>query len=106
MEKIGLIFKKARKALSPKITQGELAKKVDIGQSYIAQIEAGTKIPSYEVAANICKELNLDFKLIERSLLANDAKDKIGIPSGSTVTIDPKGRIIITPKGAVNQRKH
>jgi len=43
------------------ITQTQVAKKVGITQTYLSQIEGGTKIPSQDVIDKICKNYGIPF---------------------------------------------
>ncbi len=42
-----------------RMTQGELAEQLGVHQSYIAQIERGTKIPNMIIAKELARTLNV-----------------------------------------------
>ena len=48
-----------RKSKSPKMTSSELAKKADISQSYVIEIESGKKNPSLEVLFRLATALGV-----------------------------------------------
>ncbi len=47
--------------IKQKLTQCEVAKKIDIAQSYYSDIEQGKKRPSVDTAKKIAKELDVDW---------------------------------------------
>lgn len=70
-----------------RITQQNLAQAVSIGQSFLAQIEAGDKIPSIDVVKQIAVELNINNK--DACNAAIDAQiSKIVQKSSSATTVD------------------
>lgn len=102
METLGSIIRNKRKAL--KITQQEFAKKINIGQSYVAQIEKGKKVPSMEVAEQIAKTLNLDFKPIQEAVIVSVVKN-ICAPSSSTLDIR-RTRLVMMPNEMKTLKKN
>lgn len=46
------------------LNQRELAKKLDIHESTLSNIESGRRLPSYELLAKIVEELNIDFNQV------------------------------------------
>lgn len=85
---IGNALLKARKRRG--LRQGEVAKRVDITQSYLSQIESGAKIPSIEVVDTLAKEYGMPFPImLWGSLTEKDVKrDKIVIYNKLKPTID------------------
>jgi len=64
VKKFGLKVKKAR--LSNQMSQGDLAKKLGVGPSYISQIERGLQNVSLKVIEKVARALNVPIdKLIK-----------------------------------------
>jgi|GEM_PF-3423340 len=88
-------IRKKRRLLD--ITQEEFAKMIHTGQSFVAQMEKGEKVPSIEVAKKIAKELDIDFNRIKNAIILKKA-EPFSAPAGSTIQIKTHTRIIIPKK--------
>ena len=56
-EKIGKNISKARK--TAKLTQAELAEKINISEKYLSRIECGKQLPSVMIVAKICEVIHI-----------------------------------------------
>ena len=54
---IGIKIAKERK--TAKLTQAELAEKIDISEKYLSRIECGKQIPSIIIVVKICEALHI-----------------------------------------------
>jgi XRE family transcriptional regulator, regulator of sulfur utilization len=61
---IGEVIKNRRKALA--LTQGELAERVGITQTYLSLIENGSKVPTLGKLLQVLGEINLELSLLEQ----------------------------------------
>ena len=78
--KVGTRIKKAR--IDRKLTQAELAEKLDLSNNYISSIERGNAIPSLETFISICNALNVtaDMLLTDTIYMSNEyLKENIAI---------------------------
>ena len=74
--KFGRLLAKHRKALG--LSQGAFAAKACIAESSVAQMEAGTYDPSFEMVRKLASELNIDpSELFSDNFTKADAKGKI-----------------------------
>ncbi len=76
---VGVRIRTLRKSKKPKMTSFDLAKRAEISQSYVIEIESGKKNPSLEVLSRISKALNVSLS---------------EIISGSSQVIPPRYRYI------------
>ena len=56
---LGARIRTLRKSKEPKMTSTDLAKRADISQSYVIEIESGKKNPSLEVLSRIARALDI-----------------------------------------------
>ena len=61
---VGARIRTLRKSKTPKMTSIDLAKKADISQSYVIEIESGKKNPSLEVLSRIARALDISLSEI------------------------------------------
>lgn len=61
---VGARIRSLRKSQRPKMTSADLAKKAEISQSYVIEIESGKKNPSLEVLSRLAKALNISLSEI------------------------------------------
>ncbi|MGH3118980.1 MAG: helix-turn-helix domain-containing protein [Gaiellales bacterium] len=61
IKRLGMTLKRLRqgKGKKPKMTQAQLAEKAGVHRIYIAQIEAGTKVPSIATLEKVAKVLGV-----------------------------------------------
>lgn len=74
---IGEIFKKHRKKL--RLTQFELAEKVDLSEKQISRIELGQNCPTYLIFAKLVQVLDIDINefVSNTSLNLNSVEDEL-----------------------------
>ena len=77
-KQFGMVLKNAR--MDKKLTQAELAEKLDISLSYLKDLERFRNSPSYEVFEKVIRYFNLsaDTVIYPNQNLANDTYQKIG----------------------------
>jgi len=63
---IGAALKEIRLKKFPKekVKQYEIAERIGITQTYLSQIESGTKVPAYEVVEKICKVYKVPYAVL------------------------------------------
>jgi len=85
---IGIALLKARKDKG--FRQTEVAKRTKLSQTYLSQIENGSKIPSIEVIEKLSKEYGIPFPIMMWfSLTENDIKkDKLLVYRAIKPTMD------------------
>lgn len=74
---LGKKLKEQRNKL--KLTQSNVAEKVDVSINYIGQIERGEKIPSIETLIKLSNSLNISTDSLLAENLENDIKDEKAI---------------------------
>ena len=93
-----------RKKRKKAFTQQEFADQMEVGQSYIAQIESGEKLPSLDFFKQMIEKLDLDEE--EAMVYYNFRKAELNAaPTGSTVSLNTGGQIIISPKKPKKPKK-
>lgn len=77
-KQFGMVLKNAR--MDKKLTQAELAEKLDISLSYLKDLERFRNSPSYEVFEKVIRYFNLsaDTVIYPNQNLADDTYQKIG----------------------------
>lgn len=88
MTKYGERLKALRKKLDPPITAKDLAKKIDVHQTYITYIEKHGKIPSEKVHKEIQKVVGNDPLLDEYKSGASSPQESL-VASFSTLALKP-----------------
>lgn len=61
---IGIAIRKIRKNKAPQLNQAQFAKVIGITQTYLSQIETGTKKPTISVLETISKEFEIPLPII------------------------------------------
>jgi transcriptional regulator with XRE-family HTH domain len=61
---IGISIRKIRKEKFPELTQTEFARRAGIAQTYLSQIEGGSKTPTITVLERISKEFEIPLPII------------------------------------------
>jgi transcriptional regulator with XRE-family HTH domain len=91
MNDLGTKIRKLRQL--NKISQEELAIKLNIAQTSISNIEAGKTVPDFFIMDKICKEFNVDFDYFLESKQTYNVKKNIGVVIGNNETVNmlPEG---------------
>lgn len=61
---IGIAIRSIRKERTPQLNQSDFAKLIGISQTYLSQIETGSKIPNISVLEIISKEFEIPLPII------------------------------------------
>ena len=61
---IGIAIRTIRKERTPQLNQSEFAKLIGITQTYLSQIETGSKTPTISVLEKISKEFEIPLPII------------------------------------------
>ena len=63
-ERFGMYLRGLREKLPERLTQGQLAKRLDLDSSYICKIEKGKKSPTPDLLLRLAPELRVDKTLL------------------------------------------
>jgi len=75
-----------------------------MAESTLSRIEENQNLPSWEVAAQLCKELDIDMKTMQDRIILK-RMDRVSVPAKKTTDIEVYETITLLPKKKKDTRR-